>query len=404
MAGPGIGDHRYEGYPLAEKHAWMQQGRGARAALDAQFELGKLAELLGGSDRALETGLRTLNVAWQGSAAEAAAGAVRRHVEQLRTAGSRGSQAAGTVDHYGSSFAVTKQKIAAPIDEGGNSFWGRALDEALGEAREFAADVFDVQSDYTRRVTANRSADTAANEALYAHQAASQLALARFPITDPASRAPAGPVDNGGQPLRSGGAGWTSDASGGGAHPGPGGGSSAATGAGDPGPGGPGPGAGPTTTGPDAPAGTEEAGWTPLTPPGAGGPVPVGSVGPEPAHGSALIAAPPRGPWAPPQSPRTSGYASTPPDDRELPGRGGGVAPGERSGLATPGNSGSTAGTRAPAGTGGMHPVGGAGAGGAGDRQHRNNTFLPSDEPFQVQFDDICPPVLGLAEGAEVRR
>lgn len=35
------------------------------------------------------------------------------------------------------------------------------------------------------------------------------------------------------------------------------------------------------------------------------------------------------------------------------------------------------------------------GAPGGSDRQHRNQHFIPSDEPFVVQFDDIVPPVLG---------
>jgi hypothetical protein len=39
--------------------------------------------------------------------------------------------------------------------------------------------------------------------------------------------------------------------------------------------------------------------------------------------------------------------------------------------------------------------VGGAGAGAPGDRQHRNQHYLPDDEPFVVEFDGLAPPVLG---------
>jgi hypothetical protein len=42
----------------------------------------------------------------------------------------------------------------------------------------------------------------------------------------------------------------------------------------------------------------------------------------------------------------------------------------------------------------------GAGALGGGERQHRNSTFIPSDEPFLVEFDDLAPPVLGVPESA----
>jgi len=53
---------------------------------------------------------------------------------------------------------------------------------------------------------------------------------------------------------------------------------------------------------------------------------------------------------------------------------------------------------------GGMSPMGGGfgGAGGAGDsdHEHRNNVFVPSDEPFVVEEgDDVVPPVLGVPGG-----
>jgi hypothetical protein len=52
------------------------------------------------------------------------------------------------------------------------------------------------------------------------------------------------------------------------------------------------------------------------------------------------------------------------------------------------------------ASVGGIGPV----FGGAGvrdgredrDRQQRNTVFVPSAEPFHVEFDDVAPPVLGL--------
>jgi hypothetical protein len=47
-----------------------------------------------------------------------------------------------------------------------------------------------------------------------------------------------------------------------------------------------------------------------------------------------------------------------------------------------------------------MSPMmGGAGGLGGGDRQHRNTVFIPSDEPFVVEFDDVAPPVLGVSGG-----
>jgi hypothetical protein len=39
--------------------------------------------------------------------------------------------------------------------------------------------------------------------------------------------------------------------------------------------------------------------------------------------------------------------------------------------------------------------LGGGGRGGE-ERTHRNRTFIPSDEPFSVEFFDVTPPVLGV--------
>jgi hypothetical protein len=41
--------------------------------------------------------------------------------------------------------------------------------------------------------------------------------------------------------------------------------------------------------------------------------------------------------------------------------------------------------------------MGGAGGmGGSQEKTHRNNVFVPSDEPFRVEFDDVPPSVIGL--------
>jgi len=53
---------------------------------------------------------------------------------------------------------------------------------------------------------------------------------------------------------------------------------------------------------------------------------------------------------------------------------------------------------RGPAGMGGMAGMppmmGGAGLRGQ-ELEHHNNVFIPSDEPFAVDADDLVPPVLG---------
>ncbi len=47
------------------------------------------------------------------------------------------------------------------------------------------------------------------------------------------------------------------------------------------------------------------------------------------------------------------------------------------------------------AGMGGGMPMGmGGGGHGGQDNEHRNTTFLPSDEPFVVEFGDVAPAVI----------
>jgi hypothetical protein len=41
--------------------------------------------------------------------------------------------------------------------------------------------------------------------------------------------------------------------------------------------------------------------------------------------------------------------------------------------------------------------MGGSGRGGQ-DRDHRNNVFIPSDEPFRVEFDDLTDSVIGAPD------
>jgi hypothetical protein len=48
-----------------------------------------------------------------------------------------------------------------------------------------------------------------------------------------------------------------------------------------------------------------------------------------------------------------------------------------------------------------MSPMMGAAGRGGEERPHRNSTFIPSDEPFLVEFDGVVPPVLGVAATGE---
>ena len=95
----------------------------------------------------------------------------------------------------------------------------------------------------------------------------------------------------------------------------------------------------------------------------------------------------------PPQASATAARAGAG-AGRPLAARGGPGLPGA---IARAGGTGLPGGAAAPGeragGVGGM-PMGGAGARGQ-DKDHRNNVFIPDDEPFRVEFDDLTDPVLG---------
>jgi hypothetical protein len=73
------------------------------------------------------------------------------------------------------------------------------------------------------------------------------------------------------------------------------------------------------------------------------------------------------------------------PESNAMPdgGLGGGAA-----GAAAGGRPG--AGGGIPPGLGGM-----GGMGGGQQREHRNTTYIPSDDPFRMKFDDVAPAVIG---------
>ena len=219
--------------------------------------------------------------------------------------------------------------------------------------------------------------------------------------------------------------------------PGSGGAGSGGAGSGGVGSGGrAGSGGSPTAPPNTAPPNTAPAEWTPLAPrdggvgigrtaPGDGG-VGAGRTVPGPSGG--LV---PTGPDYPPLAPSTPSMPALPPLGGGLPGAGphatghGGTVgghplaerggPGQTSGGSRGGGAGSgsfggsgpfgggATGERA-GGPGGM-PLGMGGAGARGqDRDHRNNVFIPDDEPFRVEFDDVTDSVLGTDAGGQGHR
>ncbi len=416
-----IGTYRYEGFPLAVKHAWLQTGAGPAGAHDGAFALRRFADSLGETDQEIRAAVGKLGVAWQGTAATTAGGALACYADDATSAVQTSGAGAVYTGEYGESFAALRNSVPAPTPEGDNSLFGRTLDAAVQANgwvnRRISPTVVPsippallagVQSDHQARVEANAAADRAANAALRAHENATRNALRAVPTAGRAGQHPAatgrapgdipgGPAHLGAPPHGGGGAGAGAPGTGTGAAAG-GGGASGTASAGAP---------GPSATAPAAPgehpggSHTAGAGTVPGPLP-TGGPIAGGrSAGGRSAGGRVPSGAGARG------GPATPG-GRVDPGGRVLPRPGGGpgyepALPARGAAPAAPasaGGAGTSPGSQGGRGPAGMPMgMGGGAPGGAQDRSHRNQHFLPDDEPFRVELDDLAPAVLGVAGG-----
>lgn len=419
-----IGDYRWEGFPLEQKLAWMQNAPGSAAVQPGVDALRGLSARYAESHRTVQAGLAKLGIIWQGQSAEAAGQAVTRLADWVGGAGQTVSGGGGSMGTYGASFDAMRSRISPPAPMPAMPRVGPRYQPADG-----AGALAGLQTAIRQQAEATAAADAQANAALRAHQQATRAALSSFPLVDPPPEVVAGAVSTSltdvasGRAVPSTGGGSVAPprarragaAAGGGAPtggpPGPG---SATGGAGAGGAGhhGAGPGQGGTTSagagagaGAGAPTPAAEPGWTPLSPaPGAGsgglmtgpngGLVPA-SIPPPYRSGAGAGGSTGLGRFGPnsggPARQGGSGSYEVPP-----PPRTGG--PGTRFGGDHGGDFGvprNTAGRGGgPTGAAPMGMGGGARAG--EERSHHNQTFIPSDEPFRVEFFDVSPPVLGV--------
>jgi hypothetical protein len=422
-----------DGSALQTLHDQVYGGPGVPVVESASRALGVLEPWVTSSSGRIQQSLRGAGVDWHGQAADATAAALQKVGQWADRGGQATGAGGGRVQDYASSFAEMKPKIVAPAQVPDLTNWGRVVD------------IFGNNSDHARVIHQNREAEAAAFAAYAAHERNTQRAIADFPSVDQvptvANAAGTAPIHAGAtSPAQSGPGGGRSPGtagSGAAAHPGtrahanpggaapgtggsphPAGGPAAGSTPGEDraGPGGTGPGGGAPVTAPSS--------WTPLNPASTGGPPPPGlpPAGLSPSSGPGLGGATPSPtadlPPLPPMTP-TSGYphsgagrldtgsVSTALGDGEhplAPRGGGGLAGRTPAGAAEPAGAGvgatSGPGGRGTPGTGSGTPMGGAGAGAGGqDREHRNTTFIPSDEPYVVELDDdVVPAVLGDGE------
>jgi len=430
----------YESASLAQKYQWMHSGPGGSAAVGFGDGLAQLAADFNASDANIGRNLvqRRLGTEWQGQAATSATEALNRAATAIAANAAPGNTGRDSSHQYGDSFNATRNAIQLVPDAGANSWWGRQADAAGTALNDTFGSTFGVQSDYSQRLAAYRAADQVANDALYKHETTSRTVLAAYqgaitgqaaaPTTDRAGtgsdQAPHGgpPPSAHGGPVAGGpgAAGVTPTSAAGGSGPGSGSGRTDPTGTGPGGVAGAGrPGDGQTTEVPT----TAPAGFTPLSP-ASGAPA---GLQPGPTGGF-VPAGPGAGSVPPPLPPLDGGFAGGPGNGGA--GYGGAGYGGPAGGAAGYGGEGGYGGGRSPAPRGGAGalaegagrapaggygsggevgragasagpagmPMGGGGAAAGEDREHHNTVFLPDDEPFRVDFDDVTGAVIGLPD------
>jgi hypothetical protein len=393
MSTPGdevsqLQSYRFEGFAPETIWQWLNGCPGANVVQPGIDYLKQMADDNDSTRSDLRAQLSKIGAGWSGQAATSASGALTQLADHSESAVQTSTAGSTHLDRFGQNFTAMKNQIQQElIDEGQQSTGGRILDGMMG-----AADgAFGIQSDYRRRLQANQAAFTQAVGALNSYRDTTVGRLTDFdvgqpvpkvaatgPGTDrPTSRPPAKPDK---QPPGSS----TQ-------HPNS------------------------THTNPDTHSSTSTANAEPpATTPGADTPGhtdPRLNNGPGPGVPSSTTpstALPPRFAQEhdsttnrPDNLPRPTRRGPYPP----LPER----APGQPSliteALLGPEEAATMAAEKSAGLPGGMPTMGGAGR--DQEREHRNNTFIPSDEPFHVEFTkykDYVPPVLGLDDDGDEDR
>ncbi|MFC5995998.1 hypothetical protein ACFQE5_17470 [Pseudonocardia hispaniensis] len=405
---------RYEAFDLRTKFGWLNGAPGIQATEPTRIGLGNLGNAFAGSDDTIRDVLRPLGVDWQGQAASVAGDALRGVADMGSRTGEAGVASSGSVDSYGQSFEAMRPKIAW-TDPGTYSLFDAFVDVTGSTLNQAFGDIFDLQSDYSAIVEENRTLDAQANAALYAHEAASREALARFPAIEPAAASGAG-AEGSVSPGGAAGLGGPTSQSGTGAPTPP------AAGMGGPADGGwPGATASPTHTGSGSsvaggigptggPSGATEskgagglAGAVLGTPTARSTGIPMAPHSPSPsAHKPGL--APGSTSWRNPNAQTGSGVTpGRPTTGRAFGDRLRGSALSPRSSASLGGSTataepGTRASGRAAPGSAGHVPFTGGmgGAAGSGPHQHKVRYFVPSSEAFEVAVPHV-PPVIGAA-------
>ena len=422
----------WAGKSLHEKYTMMHSGPGG-AAVEHNFRA--LAALKQALDRSVATTgsmLGEVGVSWQGQAADAFHGSMSTSRGWAQASGQVPEQGSAHVQTYSNSYTNTRNAIPNPAEVGTVGGLVSYLPERLLPAAEVAAKVtgtvLGVQFDQALQIQKLRELNRKADAVLQAHVESTNRQIGDFPTVEApppittagGSGPPAEPQGNTGSFTGPGsrppGVAHPAPAKGaGGAAGGAGGGSTGGTSKGAAG--GPAGGLGgegtPIGTAGGAlgkarkDPGTSAAGYRPAPLPK---PDPTGGVGTAGLGGGSVL--PDRDAPPPPMTIANGGsYAgglggipstiNRPNGGRINQGRinqGGRPTPrrvmGEPEPTAPPAEQlGRTSGAGG-ARPGAALPPGGGMGGAREERRHRNNTYIPSDDPFRMTFPDVTPGVL----------
>jgi hypothetical protein len=403
-----------ETFGLAKLHQQLHDGPGVAVIDPAVHSLARLGKAIDESSDRLSDALRAVGVNWRGEAATAAAGSIQQLAGWTGHGGQTTAAASTHVQTYSGSFAALIRAVPPPsttpippLTEW-DSFW-----DHLGNF-----------SDHARAIQANRNAAAAAYEALGRHSETTTGAINDVPAIEPV---PQVTTDSGPNPPGSGpppqphthGSTPASVTPGGGRHPGS---THPATSTH------PAPSTHPVTSTPPVhvtpsspttsndtsttrgtSTDTNTASYTTSSTTSSTDPTsdtldpdidPDTDEGSGRSHSSKNSAfVPPMLPPLPASHEYVPGRIQQALDPQPPPARTPGAAP-NQAGASTAGLAETESAAAAKTGGSGGMPMGGmGGASGRGqEKQHRNNHFIPSDEPFNVEAlidADTVPAVLG---------
>jgi uncharacterized protein YukE len=413
-----IPDINWAGMSLGQKYQMMHSGPGGAAVVPVAEALGKLAPRLQQSARTVQQVLDSVRHSWQGAAASAFTDVMQKSGQWAQQSSSV-PQAGGVGMHtYAESYDSTKYAIPNPSEL--NPLFAASAENQIGSSTLIGP--FGPQVNIEAQIKAARDANTTADRVLTAHADSVSHALKFFPTIENAPTLDDGGGGPGAQPHTApgtppGGTGRQPGAGGGhppGAGPGGAGGSKGGAQGGVGGAGGrkgeAGGAQGEAGGGEGAsPSGTSAASsYTPPTPPGTNPTGGMNSTGMNSTGGRSgglggagmgggstlpdLNAPPPMtiangGSYGGGLGGRAIGVKPTPPTTRT-------VTPAPEHAPTGAGELGSSTSGATSSMPGAGMPIGGMN--GAGQRrEHRNNTYIPSDDPFRVNFGFITPAVLG---------